>query len=392
MKKNLRVAMIAPPWLSVPPTGYGGLEEMLFGLVRGLKKLGVEVELFSIASSRVRGVKVNSFFKEETYPHIHRPIYESAPLAVSQVMFALQSIRIDRKFDIIHDHNGYIGPLALNYFTQLPGTPPAIHTLHGPPFSNSKHLKKTGLPDNRDVWKNISRSNRLYIVGISQSLLRDCPPSIRSRVLPVVHNGVDTQLFPFQPKKQSYFLTMARFSTEKGQHIAAKLCDELGYRLEMAGTIAGINTPRNLVLELADPLSPYRSYDDFRYYSDNIWPITVKNSRIRFVGNLAGRRKLRLLANAKALLFPIDWEEPFGMVVIEALACGTPVVAMKRGAMPEIIKHGVNGFLASSEAEFKDYMQKVDQIDPAACRRSVEKNFSVPIMASKYLDRYQSVL
>ena len=390
--KRLRVAMIAPPWLSVPPTGYGGLEEMLYGLVRGLKKLGVEVELFSIASSRVRGVKINSFFKEEAYQHIHRPIYESSPVAIAQMMFALQSIRVDRKFDIIHDHNGYIGPLALNYFTQISGTPPAIHTLHGPPFSNPKQLKKSGLPDNRNVWKHISRSNRLYIVGISQSLMKDSPPGLRSRILPVVHNGVDVELFPYQPKKQKHFITMARFSTEKGQHIAAKLCDELRYKLEMAGTIAGINSPRQLVLELANPLSDYRGFADFRYYSDRVWPITVKNPRIRYVGNLAGRRKLRFLADAKALLFPIDWEEPFGMAVIEALACGTPVVAMKRGAMPEIIKHGVNGFLASTEAEFKDYMRRTDEIDPQACRQSVEKEFSVPVMAQKYLDRYQSVL
>ncbi|OGL37407.1 hypothetical protein A3E49_00070 [Candidatus Saccharibacteria bacterium RIFCSPHIGHO2_12_FULL_49_19] len=390
--KRLRVAMIAPPWLSVPPTGYGGIEEVLYGLTRGLKKLGVEVELFSIGTSKVRGLKINSFFKDETYQHIHRAIYESSPIAITHMMFALQAVRVDRRFDIVHDHNGFIGPLALNYFTQIPGNPAAIHTYHGPPFSTPKQLKKSGLPDNRSIWKHISRNNRLYVVGISQSIMRGCPPGLRSRTLPVVHNGVDVELFPFQPKKQKHFITMARFSTEKGQHIAAKLCDELGYRLEMAGTIAGINTPRQLVLELAHPLSDYRAYVDFRYYSDKVWPITVKNQGIRFVGNLSGRRKLRFLANAKALLFPIDWEEPFGMAVIEALACGTPVVAMKRGAMPEIIEHGVNGFLASTEAEFKNYMQQVDQIDPEACRQSVEEKFSVPVMAQAYLDRYRSVL
>jgi glycosyltransferase involved in cell wall biosynthesis len=384
--------MIAPPWLSVPPTGYGGIEEVLFGLLRGLKKLGVEAELFSIATSKVRGVKVNSFFKEEAYQHIHRPIYESSPITIAHIMYSLQTIRIDRRFDIIHDHNGFIGPLALNYFTQTSGNPPAIHTYHGPPFSSPKQMKKSGLPDNRDFWKHISRNNRLYVVGISQSLMRGSPPALRGRTLPVVYNGIDVDLFPFQPKKQKHFITMARFSAEKGQHVAARICDELGYSLEMAGNIAGINTPRQIVLELANPLSDYRAFADFRYFSDKIWPLTVKNRRIRYVGNLSGRRKLRFLANAKALLFPIDWDEPFGLAVIEALACGTPVVAMRRGSMPEIIEHGVNGWLANTEAELKEYMQRVDEINPEACRRSVEKNFSVPVMAQRYLDRYRSVL
>lgn len=392
MKKNLRVAMIAPPWLSVPPQGYGGIEEVLYGLVRALKKQGAEVQLFSIGTSRVRGVKNSSYFKDESYQHIHRPIYEASPVTTAHVMFALQEIRNDRRFDVIHDHNGFVGPLALNYFTQMSGTPPAIHTYHGPPFSTPKQLKKTGLPDNRDAWKHLSRANRLYVVGISQSLMKNAPPRIKSRTLPVVYNGIEVELFPFQANKQKHFITMSRFSPEKGQHVAAELCDQLGYKLEMAGTVAGLNTPRQLVLELANPLSEYRAYQDFKYYSDRVWPITVKNSNIKFVGNLSGRRKLRFLANAKALLFPIDWEEPFGMVVIEALACGTPVVAMKRGSMPEIIKQGVNGFLANSAAEFKSYMQKTDEIDPAACRKSVKEKFSTEIMAQEYLDRYQGVL
>jgi glycosyltransferase involved in cell wall biosynthesis len=101
---------------------------------------------------------------------------------------------------------------------------------------------------------------------------------------------------------------------------------------------------------------------------------------------------LKFIANAKALLFPIDWEEPFGMAVIEALACGTPVIAMNRGAMPEIIKHGVNGFLANNEAEFFDYANRAEEIDPAACRRSVEEMFSADAMAAAYVTRYKKVI
>jgi glycosyltransferase involved in cell wall biosynthesis len=131
---------------------------------------------------------------------------------------------------------------------------------------------------------------------------------------------------------------------------------------------------------------------DFRYYSDTILPLVVNNRDIKFLGNVSGKRKQSLISNAKALLFPIDWEEPFGMAVIESQACGTPVVAMNRGAMPEIIQHGVNGFLANSEEEFEMYMQRVDEIDPAECRRTVIEKFSDEVMTAAYIDRYKSVI
>jgi glycosyltransferase involved in cell wall biosynthesis len=160
----------------------------------------------------------------------------------------------------------------------------------------------------------------------------------------------------------------------------------------MAGTINGIGSNRKLLSELANPLSSYRYYKDFRYYSDKILPYTLEHEKITYSGNLSFARKMKFLSESRALLFPIDWEEPFGMVVIEALACGTPVVAMKRGAMPEIIEHGVNGFLANNEKEFEEYVDRVGEIDPAACRKSVEDNFSADCMAAAYLERYKQAI
>jgi glycosyltransferase involved in cell wall biosynthesis len=131
---------------------------------------------------------------------------------------------------------------------------------------------------------------------------------------------------------------------------------------------------------------------EFRYYSDHILSYTLRYPKITFSGNLKGQRKTKFISEARALLFPIDWEEPFGMAVIEALACGTPVIAMNRGAMPEIIQHGVNGFLANSEQEFLEYMGRLDEIDPAACRQSVIDKFSEDVMAQSYLDRYMQAI
>lgn len=389
---SLRVAIIAPPWLSIPPSGYGGIEAVLEGLILGLKKQGVDVEVFSVGTTKIRGVKVHSLYKEEQFEHIHKPIYETLPILSAHIQFALSAIKADGNFDVIHDHNGFLGPELLGWATQDPKIPSVVHTLHGPPFSNHQMLDQ-GQPDNRLFWQQLALGqSRAYLVGISNAMMRDAPATLESQILPTVYNAVDVSKFPFVEKKKKYFFTLARFSQDKGQHVAAKLCAQMGYRLQMAGTVAEISTPRKLSLEIANPLSPYRNIAEFRYYSDSIFPILINHPKIKFLGNVAGKKKMTLMSNAKALLFPIDWEEPFGMAVIEALACGTPVIAMKRGAMPEIIEHGVNGFLATTEEEFAGYMERIDEIDPAACRRSVEEKFSADTMALAYIERYKAVM
>ncbi|HBO64625.1 TPA: glycosyl transferase, partial [Candidatus Saccharibacteria bacterium] len=126
--------------------------------------------------------------------------------------------------------------------------------------------------------------------------------------------------------------------------------------------------------------------------SNEVLPYILQYPRISYAGSLSGKRKHTFLAEAKALLFPITWEEPFGMSVIEALACGTPVIAMNRGAMPEIIEHGVNGFLANTQEEFEEYMLRIGEIDPNDCRNSVAERFSNEAMARGYVERYIEVL
>lgn len=390
---RLRIAMIAPPWLEIPPSGYGGIEAVLDGLLAGLAKLDVEVELFSISRTKMpKSIKVHYLYEEEQYRYIYRPTFDVLPIIGAHMQHALNYIRSAGNFDIIHDHNGYLGPLLTAHATMDPRMPPSVHTHHGPPFSTAETTKK-GIPDNLPFWEQLSSNmGRTFIVGISDTFMCTAPDSLRHAILPTVHNAVDVDYFPFINKKRDYFITLARFASDKGQHVAAKICSALGYPLRMAGTVAGITTNRRLLLELANPLSSYRTSEDFRYYSDEVLPFVARNRRITYVGNVVGDRKLKLISEAKALLFPINWEEPFGMAVIEALACGTPVIAMRRGAMPEIIQHGYNGFLADSEQEFADYMQRVHEIDPENCRQSVKDRFSADTMAAAYVDRYQEVI
>ncbi len=380
----MRVAMIAPPWLPIPPDGYGGIENVLLALVPELIKLGVHVELFTTGDTTLKASKKHWLYKTGQYEHIHRPQYDTVPILSAHMQFAINTILEDGKFDIIHDHNNFVGPLSFAHAT--PELPPVVHTLHNPRFI-PPDLEKNTL-DNIPMWKQLSTAKRLYFVSLSKAMQKTAPRILTPLMLPKVHNGIDVDSFPFEDKKSDYFITLARFHPEKGQAIAVRACAELEYQLKMAGVIGDITSPRKLLLELANPLSSYRSIVDFRYFSDQIFPYT-HDGNIEYVGEVRGERKLQFVSKAKALLFPIQWEEPFGMAPIEALACGTPVVAMARGALPEIIQHGVNGFLAKTKSEFKKYMQRVNEIDPAVCRASVQEYFSAEVMAREYLDRYK---
>ena len=389
---KLRVAIIAPPWLALPIKGYGGIELVLDGLIAGLRKQDVEVEVFGNGAHVTRGVKTHSLYKTEQFHHIHKPMYEALPIICSHLQFALTQIKKDGKFDIIHDHTGFMGAELLAWATTDPALPPAIHTHHGPPFT-TPHMLEQDLPTNYPFWEQLAgHMGNNYLVGISDALMRPAPDALKKYILPTVYNAIDVNHFHFLENKKNYFITLARFSHDKGQHIAVKLAAKTRSRLRMAGTVAGIESNRKLLLELANPMSQYRSVEEFGYYSDKVLPYVLRYPKITYSGNLKGHKKQKFISEAKALLFPIDWEEPFGMAVIEALACGTPVIAMNRGAMPEIIEHGVNGFLANDEKEFEEYMGRVDEIDPAECRRSVAEKFSSDAMATAYIDRYYEVI
>lgn len=389
---NLRVAMVAPPWLALPTKGYGGIERVIEGLVAELQKRGIEVVLFANGARKMRGITTFSLYKEEQYQHIYEPYYESSAIVNAHLLFAKSKILEDGKFDIIHDHTPHLGPMFWSLASQSAKLPPVLHTFHGPPFGTSE-TKDVGSVYRDDDLKQITDLTGLYFSCISDAMTKTVPTALKPHLLDAVHNAIDVESFPLVDQKKNYFITLARFAPYKGQHIAVRGAAKLRAHLRMMGIVAGdIASNRKLLFELANPLSPYRNDQQFRYYSDKIFPYVLRYPRITYSGNLSGQRKMKYLSESKALLFPIQWEEPFGVAVIEALACGTPVVAMDRGAMPEIIEHGVTGFLAKDENEFFEYMKRVDEIDPAACRRSVEEKFSAQSMATTYLDRYQEVV
>lgn len=388
---KLRVALVAPPWLAMPVKGYGGIELVLEGLIKGLRHHDVEVELFANGARKIRGIKTHSLYDTEQYQHIYEPYFESYPIVQAHLLFAYNTIKEDGKFDIIHSHVPHIGPSFWAMASEDPSIPPILSTFHGPPFVSSQS-KGFGASYNTADLLQTKDFNKLYSTCISEAMVATAPENIKDRMLPAVHNAIDLNDFPFVAHKKPYFITLARFAPYKGQHIAVQAAAKLRKQLRMAGPVADITSNQKLMTELANPTSTYRSDPQFRYYSDEILPHVLKHRGITYSGNLSGKQKLKFLSEAKALLFPITWDEPFGMSVIEALACGTPVIAMNRGAMPEIIEHGVTGFLANNEEEFMEYMERVGEIDPVACRKSVEKRFSANAMAAAYIDRYKEVL
>lgn len=220
-KKPLRVAVVAPPSLALPIKGYGGIELVVQGLVEELTKLGVEVELFANGARKMRGIKTHSFYKEELFSAIDLPYYD-APMQILQthLNFALKKIEEDGNFDIIHDHNPYIGPTFFSLASRIKGIPPVLHTFHGPPFSNDITIAE-GQMDNRPQLK-LMNSGRLSMVCISRAMSKQAPRELAKQLLPAVHNAIECNDFPFVREKKNYYITLARFTAHKNQLLAAK--------------------------------------------------------------------------------------------------------------------------------------------------------------------------
>jgi len=376
---SLTVFINAGPWLPVPPSGYGGVENMLVYLIKELQERHCHrVILGTVGDSRVPVKRQIYRFQEGRHRQIAAPYSDTVSIAHGHMERVLKTIRRMREIDIVHDFLEVVGPSML---AQL-GTdgPPVLHTL------------QWNLVSHEEYYRHFDGNGRVFFNGISDPQMQAAGKNLRRYSLGVVHNGIDVDDFTYRATKDDYVITLARFTHDKGQDLAARVCAELDIPLRMAGTVGGIDSPHLLQKELRDADSPFHHYRDVKYYLQSVRPYEVTNPRIAWVGSVGGEAKKEFVAGARALLMPIRWEEPFGMAVIEALASGTPVVAMRRGAMPVIIRDGHNGFLADSEQEFKDRLRQVGDIDPEACRESVRERFSAAEMARRYVELYEQVI
>jgi glycosyltransferase involved in cell wall biosynthesis len=385
--ERLKIAIIAPPWLKLYPGCFYGIEIMVQNLASNLTKMGHHVELFSVKGTTTKVTKLHFYHNHEQFQYVHQPYYEAASIIIPHIQYALNIIRKEGDFDIVHDHNNYLGPAILANATDLP---PALHTLHEP-FSDKRMLQQ-GIPDTRLMFDQFRHLEKLYFNVVSKSQLKGAPNSIKSNIRGVVYNGVELNDHIYRSKKDNYFVNIGSLTPMKGVDVAVKVCYELGLNLKLAGTVGGgISSPEQLKKELRKRVHRDREDPFFRFFRQKVASY-LKPRQIEYLGTVSGSQKKQLYAGARAFLNPIDRDEPFGLSVVDALASGTPVVTYRRGAMPEIIKHGINGYIANNYQEFKKYVQMVDEIDPADCRASVRKKFSAEVMASNYIDLYRRII
>jgi len=340
----LRILQIAPLWETVPPRAYGGTEAVVHVLVEELVRRGHEVTLCASGDSQT------SARLQSCYPRSLRTA-ELETKAIYSWQHAALSLKDARKYDIIHNHAGE-EVMALS------------HLVPGVPMLTTMHCLVT--PDTQFVWDRYPG----HYNTISRSQYAVMPDVAGGNYAGVVHNAIDVASFPFQAEKDDHLLFLSRISPEKGPQLAVEVARRCGKKLVMAGKV-----------------DPY----DREFFDSTIAPL-IDGDQISFVGEADAQQKRDLYKAASCVLMPITWEEPFGLVMAEAQACGTPVIAFKRGAAAEIVRDGVTGFLVNSVEEMVTAVGRVGEIDPRACRGHVETYFDNHVMASGYLDVYQAIL
>ncbi|MFC7246838.1 glycosyltransferase family 4 protein [Catellatospora aurea] len=344
----LKIAMVAPPYFDVPPPAYGGIEAVLADLSNALVDLGHQVTMIGAGRDGTR-----ARFWQVWDRAVPERLGEPGPEIIYATLTrrVVENLAAAGEVDVVHDHT-FAGPLNAPAYDAM-GLP-TVATVHGPVDSEL-----------RGYYQTLDRD--LSLVGISRRQ-RSLAPELNW--IGVVHNGLCPADWPFQREKKDYALFLGRFSPDKGAHTAVHAAHAAGLPLILAG-------------KCAEPAEQ-------KYYAEQVEPLLGPNDQMIGIADAALKREL--LANARCLLFPIQWEEPFGMVMIEAMICGTPVVALRRGAVPEVVEHGVSGLLCDDPAELPAALRAVSELDPAECREQVVRRFSDERMAVGYVQAYRAAL
>jgi glycosyltransferase involved in cell wall biosynthesis len=339
----MRIAILAPPWFPVPPSGYGGIEWVVSILADALADAGHEVTLFASGDSRTRA-KLSYVYADAPRKLIGR----SQP----ELRHALACYARVDEFDVINDHTGMLGAvLGATVDT------PVVHTVHGP---------LEGEPG--EVYELIDKvAPEVGLISIS---LNQRKPKPHLNWVANCHNALDFSVYPFKPYRGDYLLFLGRLSPDKGAHRAIAVAIETGLPLKIAG-------------KKQDP-------KEVTYFNDLIRPHLVNG--IEYLGEVSHGEKVELLQHARATLFPIEWEEPFGLVMIESMACGTPVIATRWGAVPEVIEHGRSGIIVDDYRAIPAALDEADQLDPHDIRRYVEREFSPERMVGDYIAAYEAII
>ncbi|WP_433438585.1 glycosyltransferase [Nonomuraea sp. CA-141351] len=369
----MKVLVNAGPWLAVPPPGYGGIENVVATLVPALRERGVQVVLASVGSSTLEVDELISVFDDGQFTELQKPYNLVMGIAHAHQARVAAELRARDDIDLVHDHVEVVGPTVLS---ALAG-PPVLHTLH---WDLHKHPAFYG-----------AFPPGIAVNGVSQSQLARAPGALRAASLGAVYLASPLADRDLRVDQGEHLVVMGRICALKGQHVAARICQKLGLPLVLAGPVSGRDTAAELDVVVQNPYHPLHSHPDVRYHLDQVSRY-LDGKLVRWVGAVGGAARDDLYASARAALFPIQWDEPGGTAVVEALALGVPPVGLRRGCLPEIIDHGRTGFLADSEEELAEWVLRVDEIDPEECRREARRRFSPSVMAERYLELYERVI
>ncbi len=338
----MRIMMIAPPWVAVPPVAYGGTEAVIDTLARGLRRCGEDVVLFTTGDSTCEVAR------ESVLPAAVGVGKGGSATELRHVIHAYRAA-IDWGADIVHDHT-LAGPVYADRFVGLP----VVTTNHGP------FRSELG-----DYYRAIAGGTAIIAISHHQaSTATDIP------LAAVIHHGVDLEGFPAGRGDGGYAMFLGRMCPDKGIPAAIHAARSAGVPLLVA---AKMSEPAELL-----------------YFQRHVEPLL--GGDVEYVGEVGGADKTALLGGAMCLLNPIDWPEPFGMVMVEALACGTPVVTTPMGAAPEIVAHGRTGFVCDGQAALAGAVVASADLDRSECRRDVARRFSADRMVGDHLALYESIV
>jgi glycosyltransferase involved in cell wall biosynthesis len=340
------VALLAPPWITIPPPAYGGIEQVVRLLAEGLIAAGHRVTLFAPPGS-------------DSSAEVHAPLADAHPDEIQFSMWEVDHVgrafdAIDAAaddgdaFDVVHDHTGFTALAMANRLDT-----PLVHTLHGP-FE----------PDMFRFYD--SHGHKAQLVAISAAQRDAAPEHLRDDIA-VVYNPLAVDEWPFGEPSDGHLLWIARMNDDKGPQRAIAVARAAGLPLVLAG-----------------PVPP--GHEEF--FAREVEP-HIDGDAVRYAGEVGDEVKRELYTGARALLMPIRWAEPFGMVMVEAMACGTPVIAFREGSAPEVVIDGETGFLVDDEDEMARAVERLDEIDRGRCRESVHERFDIETIVEGYEQVYE---
>lgn len=338
----MRIALISTPFVAVPPARYGGTELMIAELSEGLVRRGHEVTLFGTGDSTT-SAELRSLYGEAQWP----PNFLQD---ANHVSWAMQQV-YDEDFDVVHANSA-----AALIYTRLTSRPPVVYTLH--------HSQDNDLSSFYRYFPDV------HYVAISHDQATREPGVCEARV---VHHGLDPAKYECRSRASDYVCFVARFACVKGPHTAIDVTEEAGVPIRMAGAIHPV---------------------DSEFGEREVTP-RLRKDHVTMLGSIGMKEKIPLLRDARALLSPIEWDEPFGLALIEAMLSGCPVVAFPRGSVPELVDAGVTGFIARDRAEMRDIIRPggpLDDFDRRRCRECAVERFGCDRMVAEYESVYASAV